>query len=358
MSTDAMRNLSKRLARIQPVDDALRARAQQQLDRKTKPLGSLGRLEELAAQLCAITGEAQPQLTPRAVVVLAADHGVAAEGLSAYPQQVTRQMLVNFANRGAAINVLCRQASAQLVVADLGVCGAPVEHPAIHGARVAQGTRPFTQEPAMSEAQTHAAIDRGAALVDGLAEQDSRLIALGEMGIGNTTSASAIHAALAGLSPEQVTGRGTGIDDATLKRKAKAIGRALSHHRLERSSDPLHVLRCVGGLEIAGLVGAILEGCARRMPVLLDGYITGAAALVAQRLCPASAGYMIASHRSGEQAHGALLEELQCAPLLDLDLRLGEGSAAALSLPLLDAALAILSDMATFESAAVSEALP
>jgi nicotinate-nucleotide--dimethylbenzimidazole phosphoribosyltransferase len=337
---------------VAPVASDLRARAQARLDRKTKPVGSLGRLEVVACDWCAAIGTLAPNSPRKAVVVMAGDHGVATEGVSAYPRAVTRQMLANFAVGGAAINVLARQVGARLVVVDMGVEGEPT--PGVLDRRVASGTANLARGPAMSLAQARTAIAHGAELARDLVAEGVGLIGIGEMGIGNTTSASALVALLTGAAPTEVVGRGTGVDDAGLARKQEVVARAVRLHAAAREK-PLEALASVGGFEIAGLVGVALAAAANRVPVLVDGFISGAAALVAARLAPAVRGYLIASHRSAERGHAVVLERLGLAPLFDLDLRLGEGSGAALAMPLVDAALALYRDMATFESAGVAD---
>lgn len=345
--------LAEIVAAVRAPDEELRQRTQLQLDAKTKPRRSLGRLEELACQVAAIRGAGVPPAPTAAVVVMAADHGVVAEGVSAYPAEVTAQMLLNFARGGAAINVLARQAGARLVVVDMGTC-VPVAAPGVLDRRVGAGTRSFTTGPAMTRAEATAAVEAGIALASALVSEGIDLLALGDMGIGNTTAASALTAAFTGIAVEEVTGRGTGVDDLGWTRKVDAIRRALAANR-PSPGDPLGVLAALGGFEIAGLAGVVLGAAARRVPVVVDGFITAAAALVAVRLAPAAAGYLIASHRSVEVGHRALLAALGTRPLVDLDLRLGEGTGAALALPIVSASVAILRDMATFASAAVTD---
>jgi nicotinate-nucleotide--dimethylbenzimidazole phosphoribosyltransferase len=340
------------LARVKPVDEMARAAAQAAFDAKTKPRGSLGRLEELAATLAAVRGEVPSRLEP-AIVVAAADHGVAAEGVSAYPQEVTAQMVANFASGGAAINVLAREAGARLVVVDAGVA-VPFEHPSVLGRRLGTGTANFAEGPAMSEETAVRGLLDGAELAAELAGDGIGVVALGEMGIGNTTAASALAAAFLRLEPTELCGRGTGLDDEGVARKADVVARALAVNDLAAAS-PLRVLARVGGFEIAFLAGVALGCAAERVPLVLDGFITGAAALVAARLAPAAAGAMIAAHRSAERGHAPVLEALGLDPVLELDLRLGEGSGAALLLALLASALALLRDMATFEGAGVTD---
>jgi len=337
--------------RIVAPDAEIARETQRCLDDKTKPRRSLGRLEDVACQIAAARGTPLPPLPTKAVVVMAADHGVADEGVSAYPAEVTGQMLLNFARGGAAINVLCRQAGARLVVVDMGTRAA-VEAAGVLDRRVGPGTRNFTVGPAMTREQAMAALEAGIDLAAGLASDGVDLVGLGDMGIGNTTAASALTAAFTGLDPQEVTGRGTGVDDAGWSRKVTAIRRALA---VNPPGAPLDTAASLGGFEILGLAGVVLGAAARRVPVVVDGFITAAAALVAVRLAPAAAGYLIASHRSVEVGHRALLAALGTKPLLDLDLRLGEGSGAALAIPLCEAAVRILHEMATFGSAGVSD---
>jgi nicotinate-nucleotide--dimethylbenzimidazole phosphoribosyltransferase len=345
--------LEATISRIGPADPDLGAAVQAALDAKTKPRRSLGRLEELACKVAAIRGSADPGRLKAAVVVAAADHGVAAEGVSVYPQEVTRQMLANFAAGGAAICVLARQASAELVVVDAGVAR-PLEDPAIRQVRIGPGTANTCQGPAMSRDQALQALAAGIELAAELASGGVGIVALGEMGIANTTVASALCAALLPADPASVCGRGTGLDENGLRRKRAAVRRALEVNHPDRS-DPLAVLACLGGFEIAFLSGLALGGAAERLVVLLDGFITGAAALVAARLAPTVSESMVASHLSPEPGHRLALDALGLRPLLDLELCLGEGTGAALAIPIVGAALAVLSDMATFAEAGVSD---
>ncbi len=334
---------------------ALSARAaQDKLDVKTKPRRSLGRLETLACQIAAVARGEPPRLLRKTIVVMGADHGVASEGVSAYPQEVTAQMMPNFARGGAAINVLARAAGAHVHVVDMGVASPLPRLPEIQHARIANGTRNFAHEPAMTEAEALEALATGYRLAHQLHADGTRLLGIGGMGIGNTTSASALTAALTGVSPAEVTGLGTGIDQATHARKVEIIRSALQRHGVD-PRDPLAVLRTFGGFGIAGLAGVLLGAAATRTPVIVDGFIASTAALVAVRMADAVRGYLIASHRSVEAGHRIVLEQLGQKPLLDLELRLGEGTGTALAMPLCDAALAVLHEMATFESADVSD---
>jgi nicotinate-nucleotide--dimethylbenzimidazole phosphoribosyltransferase len=321
-------------------DEAKRA-----YDAKTKPRGSLGRLEELGCRLAAIRGFV-PRSLEAAIVVAAADHGVAREGVSAYPPEVTAQMVANFAAGGAAVNVLARQAGARLILVDAGVA-VPFEHAAVRSVRLGAGTANLAEGPAMTAEQARRGFEAGRELADELRHVD--VVALGDMGIGNTTSASALTAALLGVDPALVCGRGTGLDDAGVARKAAVVRRALD---VNRGADPLAAL---GGFELVFLAGLALGCAANRTAVLLDGFITSAAALAATRIDAAVLDVLIASHRSPEPGHALVLDALGLHPLLDLELRLGEGSGAALALPLLAAALKILDEMATFESAGVDD---
>jgi nicotinate-nucleotide--dimethylbenzimidazole phosphoribosyltransferase len=328
------------------------ARARQQT--LTKPPGSLGRLEALSIQLAAITGKARPSVKRKAVVIMAADHGVAAEGVSAYPAEVTPQMVLNFARGGAAINVLARQAGARVVVVDIGVAAdfdpaTPILH-----RKIARGTQNMVRGPAMTRAQAEAAIKVGIEIVNAEITQGLDLIATGDMGIGNTTASSAIVAALTGEPVAKITGRGTGVDDAGLARKVAVIERALAVNQ-PHANDPLEVLCKVGGLEIGGLAGVIIGGAANRVPILVDGFISGAAALIAVGLEPRVQPCLIAAHQSVEIGHRVILDQLGLRPLLDLDLRLGEGTGAALAFHLLEAAARLLDEMATFAEAGVSD---
>jgi nicotinate-nucleotide--dimethylbenzimidazole phosphoribosyltransferase len=320
--------------------------ARRAYDAKTKPRGSLGRLEELGCRIAGIRGFVPARLDS-VIVVAAADHGVAAEGVSAYPREVTRQMVANFAAGGAAINVLARRAGARLIVVDAGV-SEPFEHELVRPVRIAPGTANIAVGPAMTDAQAEVALAAGGDLAAELDGVD--VVALGEMGIGNTTSASALTAAVLGVDPELVCGRGTGLDDAGVARKVATVRRALEAND---GGDPLAAL---GGFEIAFLAGVVLACEQRRIAVLLDGFITTVAALVATRISPSAGNVMIASHRSPEPGHALALRALGLEPLLDLGLRLGEGSGAALALPLLHASIAILSEMATFAGAGVTDA--
>ncbi|ALA58257.1 nicotinate-nucleotide--dimethylbenzimidazole phosphoribosyltransferase [Nitrospira moscoviensis] len=349
-----MISLSETLARIHSPDRGLLTRAQERLDRLTKPQGSLGRLEELAAQYSMITGELKPAAPRGAVFTFAADHGVAMEGVSAYPREVTRQMVLNFLRGGAGVNVLARHAGAEVRVVDIGVAYDFEVAPGLIHKKIMPGTNNFLLGPAMSREQAERAVLVGAELATEAVEGGIGLIGTGDMGIGNTTASSAITAVMTGRPVADVTGRGTGIDEAAHARKVAVIEQALARHRPNRM-DAMDVLSKVGGLEIAGLAGLMLGAAAARVPVVLDGFIAGAAALIAVALQPRCREYLIASHRSVERGHQALLDHLHLTPLLDLDLRLGEGTGACLGMSLVVAAVKIMTEMATFGEAGVSE---
>lgn len=349
--------LSTVLGRIRRVDPLWLQRAEERLDCLTKPSGSLGRLEWLAARLCAIQETVTPQAGPRRIVVFAADHGVAAEGVSAYPAAVTSQMVGNFLRGGAAINALATIAGADVCVVDVGVAGdidGRGDRASFVSHHVRSGTRNITQGAAMTPDELDAALSAGLAAADAAAGAGVRVLACGDMGIGNTTAASAITAAMARTAASHVTGRGTGIDDAALAKKVAAVTQALRVNQPGR--DPLEVLRRVGGFEIAAIVGAYLGAASHRMAIVGDGFITTAAALLAAELSPPFLDYWFAAHRSSEPGHAVQLQCLKQTPLLDLELRLGEGTGAALAMPLLTAAAAIMTDMATFDQARVATA--
>ncbi len=356
-----LRGVIDAIEAIGPLDEAAMTAAAAHLDHLTKPAGSLGRLEELVITVAGITGRADAPVDRRVIVVAAGDHGVARRGVSAYPSAVTPQMVANFIAGGAAINVLAAAAGASVIVVDVGVAN-PIPRARRHRrrggrlirARVAEGTADLTEGPAMERIAACRAIGVGFRLIEQLRSAGGLdLLGVGEMGIGNTTSASALVAALTGESVSRVTGRGTGIDDQTHARKLAAVEQALAVNR-PSPDDPVGVLAAVGGLEIAALVGLILGAASARIPVVLDGFITGAAALVATAMAPTLPPRLIAAHRSTEPGHTIVLERLGLRPYLDLDLRLGEGSGAALAIGLIAAACRIRDEMATFESAAVS----
>lgn len=352
-----MRTLREAIEAVHPADQEARARVQARLDRLTKPVGSLGRLEELAVRYVAITGKIPPPLPRAAIYTFAADHGIAREGVSAYPSAVTPQMVLNFLRGGAAVNVLARHVEAEVRVVDIGVAHEFGSVPGLIDRKIAFGTKNFAVEPAMSRAEAERALLAGIELAGQAAQEGIGLIGTGDMGIGNTTPSAAITSVMTGAPVAVVTGRGTGIDDAGYRNKVAVIERALDRHRPD-PQDPLDVLAKVGGFEIAGLAGLVIGAAAHRMPVVLDGFISGAAALVAALLQPLCREFMLASHLSVEQGHRVALRHLGLAPLLDLDLRLGEGTGACLGIDLIQASLKILTQMATFGEAGVSERSP
>jgi nicotinate-nucleotide--dimethylbenzimidazole phosphoribosyltransferase len=346
--------LSQIIGQIEPIDPTWLDRAQQRLDSLTKPQGSLGRLEELAARYVAIRQDPWPELRTKWVVVFAADHGVVAEGVSAFPQDVTFQMVLNFLRGGAGINVLARHAGARVEVVDIGVKGDFAEVPQLVSRKIAYGSRNMAQEPAMSRDEALRALLVGVERAEAATAAGVDVIAAGDMGIGNTTPASALASVFTGRPVSAVTGRGTGIEDNAWQHKVAVINRALALHRPD-PADPLGVLAAVGGLEIAGIAGLILGSAAARRPLLLDGFIATAGALVATAMAPATVDYLIAAHRSVEPGHQTVLDFMGLKPLLNLNLRLGEGTGAALGMLLLEAGLKIYREMATFAEAGVSE---
>ncbi|MEW6486683.1 MAG: nicotinate-nucleotide--dimethylbenzimidazole phosphoribosyltransferase [Thermodesulfobacteriota bacterium] len=341
------------VGRIEPLAPADLAAAQARLDDLTKPPGSLGRLEEVARRLAAIQRTTRPAIRRKRVYTLAGDHGVTEEGVSAFPREVTPQMVLNFLRGGAAINVLTRHVGAEIAVVDVGVDYDFGGAGGLIHAKVARGTRNLARGPAMTRDEALRAVGVGEELAARAAADRVDLLGVGEMGIGNTTPASAILAAFTGLTPDEVVGRGTGVDDAGLRRKADAIARGLAVNRPD-PTDPLDVLAKVGGLEIAAMTGLCLGAAARRLPVAVDGFISTSAALVAVRLAPAAADYLFLSHLSQERAHIRMVEHFGHNPLLVLELRLGEGTGAALAMSVLEASAKILSEMATFGEAGVS----
>ena len=342
------------IEKIVAPDEKSSLQAVHRLNNLTKPPGSLGRLEALAVRLAGISGAEAPAYNKRTVVVMAADHGVCSEGVSAFPQEVTLQMAYNFLSGGAAVNVLARQGKAEVQFVDIGING-ELSHPALIARRVRKGTDNMAVGSALSRDEAMQAVLIGVKVAEEAVQNGTELFVTGEMGIGNTTASAAILCALGSVTPERAVGRGTGIDDAQLRNKIRVVGQALDINQ-PNPADPLDVLSKVGGLEIAGLAGLILGAAAHRIPVVLDGFISGAAALVARALAPDAVSYMIASHVSGEQGHRLLLQQLGLEPLLDLGLRLGEGTGGVLCLHLIDAVSHIMSEMATFESAGISEA--
>jgi len=356
-AADYAARIRRATAAIVPLDGAAMQRAAERQSRLTKPPGSLGRLEALAEHIAGITGNDRPRLDRRLVVVAAGDHGVTTQGVSAYPPEVTAQMVANFLDGGAAINVLASQAGARVRVVDAGVASETPSDPRLLRLRLAAGTEDITRGPAMSRALAERVVAEGLALFD--AERAARgvdIVACGEMGIGNTTAAAATVAAVTGRPVRTVTGRGTGIDDERFEAKVAAIERALDVNRMD-PADGIELLAGLGGFEIGVLAGVYIGAAASRTPVVVDGLISGAAALVAVAVAPEVSDYLIASHRSVEAGHTATLEHLGLEPLFDLGMRLGEGTGAALGITLCVAACRLLDEMATFDEAGVSESI-
>src|SRR5687767_3443205 len=347
--------LEEIIRQIQPLDEDSMISARAHQDTLTKPRGSLGRLEELSIQLAGMTANAFPSVERKTVIVMAADHGVVVEGVSAYPAEVTPQMVLNFLHGGAAINVLARQANARVVVVDMGIAS-EIEDASgeLVRRKIGPGTANLAQGPAMTREQAIESIQSGIEICETEIAREVDILATGDMGIGNTTPSAAIACSLMGQAPENVVGRGTGVDNAGLKRKIGVIACALDVNR-PNANDAFDVLAKVGGFEIGGLVGVILAAAANRKPVVIDGFISTAAAMIAVSLAPAARGYMIAAHVSQERGHKLMLEWLGLKPLLDLNLRLGEGTGAALAFHLIEASTRILREMATFREAGVSD---
>ncbi len=349
--------LEQAVAAITPLDEAAMAAARAHQDGLTKPPGSLGRLEEVAVQLAGIRGRDASPLGPAAVLVCAADHGVARAGVSAYPAEVTPQMVLNFLAGGAAINVLARHVGARVVVLDAGVAAELPAHPALLAHKVrATGTANIVESPAMTRDEARAAVEAGIAAAWQLHDEGCEAICVGDMGIGNTTAASAVVALVTGSDAASVVGRGTGVDDAGLARKVAAVEASVRRAvgAGVDGGDGLGVVSEVGGLEIAAIAGAVIGAASRRMVVLVDGHPATAGALVASLLAPACVAYMVGGHRSVERGHRVALARLGLVPLLDLDLRLGEGTGACLALGVVQAAARLSAEMATFSSAGVS----
>ncbi len=342
---------------IEPVSEAWRETALRRLDTLTKPLGSLGRLEAVAAQWVAVRRERWDEPMRKGVTIFAADHGVTAEGVSAYPSAVTEQMVLNFLRGGAAVNVLARLHGVDLSIVDVGVAANFDEAPGLVRCKVARGTANLRREAAMTAEQLDAALAVGAEMADRAAERGQTLVAVGEMGIGNTTAASAITSVLTGLAASAVVGRGTGASAEMVARKVEVVTSAVRHHfGVAARVLAEDILRCVGGLEIAAMAGMMLRAARLGVAVVVDGFISTAAAALAAESAPGLRGYLFAGHCSEEPGHGLLLERLGLRPLLTLGMRLGEGSGAVLAMPVLESGVALLREMATFASAGVSEA--
>lgn len=346
--------LERLIASITPLDEPAMASARARQERLTKPPGSLGRLEDLSIWLAGVRGEPLPSAAGKVIVTAAADHGIALQGVSAYPREVTAQMVLNFLQGGAAVNVLARQVGARVIVVDAGVDADLPEHPLLRRCSAGRGTADFSVGPAMTRDQALGCILAGAELAREEIAAGADVIGAGEMGIGNTTASAALTAVFSGLPVAAVTGRGTGVSDERLAQKVARIEQALALHQPD-PADGLGVLACVGGFEIGFLAGVLLGAASGRRPAILDGFISSAAGLIACALAPSARDYLLASHCSAELGHRALLDHLGKQPLLDLGMRLGEGTGAALAMGILDAAARCLAEMATFDEAGVSD---
>ena len=356
--TPLSQNIVDQISTIEPPSEQGRQRARAHLDALTKPLGSLGRLEDLAAQIVAIRGERITEPNNKGVYIFAADHGITAESVSAYPREVTHQMVLNFLTGGAAINVLARLHKVALHVVDIGVDADFHGIPGLLHHKVARGTANMLHAPAMTDAELTQALSIGSAIADSAAASAQTMIAIGEMGIGNTTAASAITCALTRATASQATGRGTGVDSEAHKRKIRVVNAVIAKHFGETSTQPLplDILRCVGGLEIAAMTGMMLSAAWHKLAIVVDGFISTTAAALAVAMAPSVKGYLIAGHQSEEPGHKLLLDHMSLTPVLTLNMRLGEGTGAVLAMPILDSAIALYTQMATFTSAQVSEA--
>jgi nicotinate-nucleotide--dimethylbenzimidazole phosphoribosyltransferase len=347
--------LEKTVQSIRPLDTKVMEAARQRQDNLTKPKGSLGRLEDISVQIAGITGNITPRITNKAIITMAADHGVVAEGVTLYPQEVTRQMVMNFISGGAGINVLGRHTGTRISVVDMGVIGGFPDTPGLICKMIDFGTKNIAAGPAMTKEQAISAVEAGIEVVDAEFKKGLDIIGTGDMGIGNTTASAAIFAAVSGKSAAEVAGRGTGIGDTQLTHKIEVIEKALTVNHPD-PKDGIDVLSKVGGFEIGGLAGVILGGAAHHIPVVIDGFISGAAALIAITLAPQVRDYLIAAHVSAEAGHRRMLDYLKLEPLINFNLRLGEGTGAAIGMFLAEASVKILSEMATFGEAGVSEA--
>lgn len=354
MSSSTQELIGNTISQIVPVKNDFAVKAQTRIDDLTKPIGSLGRLEEFARRLVAITENTMPALPKKVVFTFAGDHGIVDAGVSAYPKEVTPQMVVNFLNGGAAINVLARHGGAENVIVDIGVNYDFGNAAGLINRKVMPGTRNMLKEPAMTRDEAERCIAVGIELASEYASKGYDMFCTGDMGIGNTTPSSAITAVMTGRGVAEVTGRGTGLDDKGLEQKVKTIEEVIRLRKPD-PSDPIDVLSKVGGTEIGGIAGLILGAAARHIPVVVDGFISTAGALIAHGIAPVTADYMFAGHNSVEVGHQAAMKKMGLSPILDLDLRLGEGTGAALAMTVIEAALKIYREMATFSEAGVSE---
>lgn len=350
-----MQIINEVISKIQPVDIKLEEQAQRHLNNLTKPQGSLGKLELLAKKIVGITGTMAPPLENKVIFTMAGDHGVAEEGVSAYPQEVTVQMVHNFLNGGAGINVLAKHVGARVDVIDMGVKGdISTRHPNFIIKKINYGTSNFTKGPAMTREEAIRSIEAGMEVFNERKRCGIDILGIGDMGIANTTPSSAIAACITGESIELIVGRGTGINDEQLKNKINVIKKAIEINKPKRT-DPIDILSKVGGFEIGGIAGAVLASAANRVPIVIDGFIATAGALIACELAPGVQPYLISSHKSKEAGHRTMLNYLKLDPILDLDLRLGEGTGSALAIGIIEASIKIFTEMATFSSAGVSK---
>lgn len=354
MTTHHQTLIQNTISNIRPLDEKSMSAAQTRQDQLTKPAGSLGRLEALSVQLAGIFGDPLPAIKDKVIITMAGDHGVVASGVSAFPQEVTPQMVFNFLYGGAAINALAGHVGARMVIVDMGVAYDFEPHPMLIVKKVAPGTQNMVEGPAMSLEQAEAALAAGIEVVAGEIGKGMDIVGTGDMGIGNTTPSAAIAAAFSGEDPAKIAGRGTGVDDDGLNRKVEAIRTALEVNRPD-SQDGMDVLAKVGGFEIAGIAGVILGAAAHQKAVMVDGFISTAAAMIAVAIEPKVKNYLISAHRSQEYGHTLMLDYLGLHPLIDLDFRLGEGTGAAIGISLAEAACKVLSEMATFAEAGVSD---
>jgi nicotinate-nucleotide--dimethylbenzimidazole phosphoribosyltransferase len=349
-----MKALNQTINSIKPLDKESMAEARARQDKLTKPAGSLGRLEELSIQIAGIEGKARPGIENKAMITMAGDHGVVDEKVGNWPREVTAQMVENFLRGGAGINVLARQAGARIVFVDMGVASDLKPSPQLIVRKIGYGTKNMCLGPAMTKEQAIKAVEAGIEIVSSESDKGLDIVGTGDMGIGNTTASSAIFAAMTGKPVEEVTGRGTGLNDEQLVHKIDVIKRALLVNKPD-PAKPLDVLAKVGGFEIGGLAGVMLGAAAKHIPIVIDGFISGAAALIAMALEPRLKDYIIAAHVSAEAGHAAMLKHIGLKPLLSLDMRLGEGTGAALGIFIVEAAIRTLNEMATFTEAGVSE---
>jgi nicotinate-nucleotide--dimethylbenzimidazole phosphoribosyltransferase len=349
-----MKLLTSTIGKISPLDKKAMSEAKARQDTLTKPTGSLGRLEEVSIKIAGIQARAKPVIQKKTIITMAADHGVVDEKVGNWPREVTAQMVENFLRGGAGINVLARQAGAKIVFVDMGIAGDLKPDKQLIIKKVDYGTKNMYRGPAMTPEQAIKAVETGIEILNGEAEKGLDIIGTGDMGIGNTTASSAVFAAISSKTVEEVTGRGTGISDEQLSHKIEVIKRALKLNKPD-PSQPLDILAKVGGFEIGGLAGVILGAAARRIPVVIDGFISGAAALIATGLAPQSKDYIIAAHVSAEAGHAAMLKYMGLKPLLSLDMRLGEGTGAVLGIIIAEAGVRTINEMATFAEAGVSE---